>query len=52
MRLEHAKQVNDLQTARKEVHTLIDMTEGKGGEYVNYLHKLERDLKQKLGKPT
>jgi hypothetical protein len=52
MRLQHAMQVNDLQTARKEVHTLIDMTEGKEGPYVTYLHVVERDLKQKLGKPT
>lgn len=49
MRLQHAMGVKDLETARKEVRTLIEMTEGKEGPYVSYLHIIERDLKQKLG---
>jgi hypothetical protein len=52
MRLQHAVQVTDNETARKEVRTLIEMTEGKEGPYVTYLHVLERDLKQKLGRPS
>ena len=31
---------------------LIEMTEGKEGPYVSYLHVIERDLKQKLGRPS
>ena len=52
MRLQHAMGVKDLETARKEVRTLIEMTEGKEGPYVTYLHVIERDLKQKLGRPS
>jgi len=52
MRLQHSMQVNDMETARKEVRTLIEMTEGREGPYVNYLHALDRDLKQKLGRPS
>jgi hypothetical protein len=52
MRLQHAMQVNDMETARKEVRTLIEMTEGKESPYVTYLHVVERDLKQKLGRPS
>lgn len=52
MRLQHAMGVKDLQTARREVRTLIEMTEGKEGPYVSYLHVIERDLKQKLGRPS
>ena len=52
MRLQHAMGVKDLETARKEVRTLIEMTEGKEGPYVSYLHVIERDLKQKLGRPS
>jgi hypothetical protein len=52
MRLQHAMQVNDFETARREVRTLIEMTEGKEGPYVTYLHVVERDLKQKLGRPS
>jgi hypothetical protein len=52
MRLQHAMLVNDMETARKEVRTLIEMTEGREGPYVNYLHALDRDLKQKLGRPS
>jgi hypothetical protein len=52
MRLQHAMQVNDFETARREVRTLIQMTEGKEGPYVTYLHVIERDLKQKLGRPS
>jgi hypothetical protein len=52
MRLQHAMLVDDKETARKEVRTLIEMTEGKEGPYVTYLHVVERDLKQKLGRPS
>jgi len=52
MRLQHAMQVNDFETARREVRTLIQMTEGKEGPYVTYLHVIDRDLKQKLGRPS
>ncbi len=52
MRLQHAMQVNDFETARREVRTLIEMTEGKESPYVTYLHVVERDLKQKLGRPS
>ena len=52
MRLQHAMQVKDMETARREVRTLIEMTEGKEGPYVSYLHVIERDLKQKLGRPS
>ena len=52
MRLQHAMGVKDYETARKEVRTLIEMTEGKEGPYVTYLHVIERDLKQKLGRPS
>jgi len=52
MRLQHSMQVNDFETARREVRTLIEMTEGKEGPYVTYLHVVERDLKQKLGRPS
>ena len=41
-----------METARREVRTLIEMTEGKEGPYVTYLHVIERDLKQKLGRPA
>lgn len=52
MRLQHAVLVKDNETARREVRTLIEMTEGKEGPYVNYLHVIERDLKQKLGRSS
>jgi hypothetical protein len=52
MRLQHSMQVKDYETARREVRTLIEMTEGKEGPYVTYLHVIERDLKQKLGRPS
>ena len=52
MRLQHSMGVKDYETARKEVRTLIEMTEGKEGPYVTYLHVIERDLKQKLGRPS
>jgi len=52
MRLQHSMQVKDMETARREVRTLIEMTEGKEGPYVTYLHVIERDLKQKLGRPS
>jgi hypothetical protein len=52
MRLQHAMGVKDYETARREVRTLIEMTEGKEGPYVTYLHVIERDLKQKLGRSS
>ncbi|WP_394847227.1 hypothetical protein LZC95_07135 [Pendulispora brunnea] len=52
VRLEHALQVEDLQTARKEVKTLLQFTEGKPGEYVTWLSNLDRSLKLKLGRPA
>jgi len=48
MRLQHAMLVSDSETARREVRTLIEMTEGKEGPYVSYLHVIERDLKPAL----
>ena len=52
VRLEHALQVDDLLTARKEVKILLQFTEGKPGEYVTWLSNLDRSLKLKLGRPT
>lgn len=52
MRLQHSMGVKDYETARREVRTLIEMTEGKEGPYVTYLHVIDRDLKQKLGRSS
>lgn len=52
MRLEHARTVNDLETARKEVKLLLEMTTGKQGPYIEYLNQLDRELRQKLGRPS
>ena len=53
MRLQHAMQVNDMSSrAQGSAHAPIEMTEGKESPYVSYLHVVERDLKQKLGKST
>ncbi len=52
VRLEHSLKIEDLQTARKEVHTLLQFTEGKQGDYVTWLSIMDRDLKLKLGKTS
>lgn len=52
MRLEHARTVGDLETARKEVKVLLEMTTGKTGPYIEYLNQLDRELRQKLGRPS
>ena len=52
MRLEHARTVGDLETARKEVKVLLEMTAGKQGPYIEYLNQLDRELRQKLGRPS
>ena len=40
----------NLLAARREVHTLLEFTEGKQGEYVTWLQNLDRKLKLKLGR--
>ena len=52
LRLEHARTVGDNETARKEVRLLIEMTSGQQGPYIEYLNQLDRELKQKLGRPS
>ncbi len=52
LRLEHARTVGDNETARKEVRTLIEMTSGQQGPYIEYLNQLDRELKQKLGRTS
>ncbi|WP_394822895.1 hypothetical protein [Pendulispora albinea] len=52
VRLEHSLQVDDLQTARREVKILLQFTEGKQGDYVTWLSNLDRSLKLKLGRPA
>ncbi len=50
MRLQHALTVKDMETARKEVKTLLELLADKQGPYIDYLHALDRELKQKLGR--
>jgi hypothetical protein len=50
VRLEHALNVGDLETAQKEVSVLRAFTEGKSGPYVVWLSNLERRLQLKLGR--
>ncbi|CAN5412514.1 hypothetical protein BH09MYX1_BH09MYX1_33120 [soil metagenome] len=52
LRLEHSRKVGDNETARKEVRLLIEMTSGQQGPYIEYLNQLDRELKQKLGRPS
>jgi hypothetical protein len=52
MRLEHSMTVNDDATARKQVRTLLNFTEGKSGPYVDWLSALERKYKLKLGRES
>ena len=51
LRLEHFLGVADFPTARREVRTLLQFTEGKHDDYVTWLANLERKLKRKLGRP-
>ena len=52
MRLEHALSVEDANTARKEVRTLLAFTEGKSGPYVDWLSALDRKYRMKLGRQS
>jgi hypothetical protein len=49
VRLEHALNVDDNVSALKEVRVLLQLTEGKAGEYVQWLSNLDRKLKAKVG---
>lgn len=53
VRLEHSLSVEDYVSAQKEVRILLQFTEGKSGEYVQWLSNLDHTLKLKLGaKPS
>ena len=49
VRLEHALNVKDYETAQRQVKILLQFTEGKQGDYVTYLSNLDRKLRLKLG---
>lgn len=49
VRLEHALNVDDNVSALKEVRVLLQFTEGKSGEYVQWLSNLDRKLKARVG---
>lgn len=49
VRLEHALSVQDYATAQKEVRVLLQLTEGKSGEYVEWLSQTNRNLRLKAG---
>ncbi len=49
VRLEHALSVQDTLSAQKEVRVLLQLTEGKSGEYVEWLARLNRNLRMKAG---
>lgn len=51
VRLEHFLGVADFVAARREVRTLLQLTEGKQDDYVTWLTNLDRKLKRKLGRP-
>jgi hypothetical protein len=50
LRLEHLLKAEDWATAQKEVRILLAFTEGKSGEYVEWLRNLDRNLKLKVGR--
>jgi hypothetical protein len=52
VRLEHAIQIQDLSTSRKEVRTLLAFLEGRQGDYVTWLSNLDRKLKLKVGRTS
>jgi hypothetical protein len=52
VRLEHSLSVQDLVTARREVHTLLAFLEGRQGDYITWLSNLDRRLKLKVGRQT
>ncbi len=52
VRLDHALQIQDFVTARKEVRTLLAFLEGRQGDYVTWLSNLDRKLKLKVGRQT
>lgn len=49
VRLEHSLSVEDYVSAQKEVRILLHFTEGKSGEYVQWLSNLDHTLKLKFG---
>lgn len=49
VRLEHALNVDDNVSALKEVRVLLQFTEGKSGDYVQWLSNLDRKLKARVG---
>lgn len=49
VRLEHALAVGDDVSALKEVRVLLQLTEGKSGEYVEWLSRINRKLRLKAG---
>ena len=49
VRLEHALSVQDYASAQKEVRVLLQLTEGKSGEYREWLSELNRTLRLKAG---
>lgn len=52
VRLEHALSVQDYASAQKEVRVLLQLTEGKSGEYVEWLSQTNRNLRLKAGSGT
>lgn len=52
VRLEHALSVEDYVSAQKEVRILLQFTEGKTGEYVQWLSNLDHTLKLKFGEKS
>jgi hypothetical protein len=50
LRLEHLLKAEDWASAQKEVRILLSFTEGKSGEYVEWLRNLDRNLKLKVGR--
>lgn len=50
VRLEHALSIEDFELAAHETHVLLQFTEGKSGEYVQWLTALERKLKLRVGR--
>lgn len=49
LRLEHLLENGDLGTVQREVELLLAFTEGKGGEYVQWLQTLDRKLRVQAG---
>jgi hypothetical protein len=50
VRLEHAVETDDDKSALKEVRVLRNLTDGKGGPWIEWLGSVERRLTMKLGR--